>query len=105
VPDRTAAEVLVRGILFVPESMSPPLPEGSWWDHQLVGCRVEVEGGRSLGELRDVIHTPANDVWSVVDAEDAETLIPVLRDVIASVDVKAKAIVVRAVPGLTVPEG
>jgi 16S rRNA processing protein RimM len=104
VPDRTAAERLVGRDLVVAKSESPALPEGSYWDHQLVGCVVETESGASLGEVRDVIHTAANDVWSAADADGRETLIPAIADVVASVDVAAKRIVVRSVPGLTVPE-
>jgi 16S rRNA processing protein RimM len=104
VPDRTAAERMARQVLFVPESMSPPLPEGSWWDHQLVGCAVVTDDGRPLGAIGEVIHTAANDVWSAVDEGGRETLIPALRDVVVSVDVTAKRVVVRSVPGLTVPE-
>jgi 16S rRNA processing protein RimM len=103
VTDRTAAEALRSRMLVVPESASPKLPEGSWWDHQLVGCEVVTESGRQLGELREVIHTPANDVWSAV-AGETETLVPALRDVVVSVDVAARRIVVREVPGLTGPD-
>jgi len=105
VHDRDGAEALKGALLVVPESSSPPLPEGSWWDHQLVGCEVSLESGRALGTLAEVIHTPANDVWSVTDPEGHETLLPVLKDVIVSVDVAGKRIVVREVPGLTTPEG
>lgn len=101
VGDRTQAEALARSVLVVPESESPPLPEGSWWDHQIAGCRVLTEGGRDLGTVREVIHTPANAVWSAVDEAGRETLIPVLRDVLRSVDVAAKRIVVREIEGLT----
>jgi 16S rRNA processing protein RimM len=101
VPDRTRADALRGAMLYVPESSSPPLPAGSWWDHQIRGCALETEGGRVLGTIGDVIHTPANDVWSAVDDAGTETLIPVLRDVLVSVDVEAKRIVVREVPGLT----
>jgi 16S rRNA processing protein RimM len=104
VRDRTEAEALRGALLVVPESMSPPLPEGSWWDHQLTGCAVETETGRALGTLTDVIHTAANDVWSAVDEEGRETLIPVLMDVLLDVDVEAKRIIVREIPGLTAPE-
>jgi ribosomal 30S subunit maturation factor RimM len=38
-----------------------------------------------------------------VDAEGIETLIPVLEDVLVSVDVAGKHIVVREIPGLTTP--
>ncbi len=103
VTDRTAAERLSRTNLSVPESMSPPLSEGSWWDHQLVGCEVFTESGRSLGVVLDVIHTAANDVWSAV-SDGSETLIPALKDVVVSVDPEDKRIVVREVPGLTAPE-
>jgi 16S rRNA processing protein RimM len=104
VADREQADALRGALLVVPESASPELPEGSWWDHQIVGCEVETDGGRTLGTVRDVIHTAANDVWSVVDPDEVETLIPVIEDVIAEVDVAAKRIVVREVPGLTAPE-
>ena len=103
VADRTAAERLARTFLVVPESASPELPDGSWWDHQLVGCEVVTESGRSLGTVREVIHTAANDVWSAVSG-DRETLIPALKDVVVSVDTAGKRIVVREIPGLTVPE-
>jgi 16S rRNA processing protein RimM len=102
VADRTQAEALRSALLVVPESMSPDLPEGSWWDHRILGCLVETEAGRNLGTVDDVIHTAANDVWSAVDEEGTETLIPVLNDVLVSVDVDHKRIVVREIPGLTV---
>jgi 16S rRNA processing protein RimM len=102
VRDREQAVTLQRAFLVVPESTSPALPEGSWWDHQIEGCVVETETGRLLGTVREVIHTTANDVWSAIDDAGTETLIPVLKDLIVSVDVEAGRIVVREVPGLTV---
>jgi 16S rRNA processing protein RimM len=103
VQSREQAEALQRALLVVPESLSPELPEGSWWDHRIVGCALETDTGRALGTVRDVIHTAANDVWSAVDDEGTETLIPVLQDVILDVDMDAKRIVVREIPGLTTP--
>ena len=103
VQSREQAEALQRALLVVPESLSPQLPEGSWWDHRIVGCAIETDTGRALGTVHDVIHTAANDVWSAVDDEGTETLIPVLRDVILDVDMDAKRIVVREIPGLTMP--
>ena len=101
---REQADALRGTLLVVPESASPALPEGSWWDHQIGGCAVETDAGRALGTVRDVIHTAANDVWSVVDAAETETLIPVIADVIVEVDVAGRRIVAREVPGLTAPE-
>jgi 16S rRNA processing protein RimM len=102
VADRNEAEALQGQYLFVPASWAPPLPEGEYWAFQLVGCQVVTEGGRSLGAVREVIHTQANDVW-VAQGEGEETLIPALKDVVASVDLEARRIVVREIPGLTAP--
>ena len=102
VRDRDQAAALQQALLIVPESSSPALPEGSWWDHQIEGCAVETDDGRRLGTVREVIHTAANDVWSVIDDDGRETLVPVLNDVIVSVDVRTKRIVVGEIPGLTV---
>jgi 16S rRNA processing protein RimM len=104
VGDRTAAEALQGSLLVVPRSSSPPLPEGSWWDHDVEGCEVETDAGRTLGTVADVIHTRANDIWSVLDASGSETLIPVLKDVVVRVDTVGKRIVVRDIPGLTTEE-
>jgi 16S rRNA processing protein RimM len=103
VEDRAQAEALQKALLVVPESSSPELPEGSWWDHRIVGCALETDTGRALGTVRDVIHTGANDVWSAVDDDGTETLVPVLQEVVLDVDLDAKRIVVREISGLTSP--
>ncbi|HXY72773.1 MAG TPA: ribosome maturation factor RimM [Actinomycetota bacterium] len=104
IPDRTTAEALTGAYLFVPADSSPPLPEGEFWPHQLIGAEVLTESGRPLGTLREVVHTNANDVWITRDDGGAESLVPALRDVIVSVDTDARLVVVREVPGLTAPE-
>jgi 16S rRNA processing protein RimM len=104
IKDRTAAERLRGTELFVPESWLPQLGPGEWWPHQIEGCRVVTEAGRELGVIEQVIPNPANDLWVAVDAQGAETLIPALRDLLLEVDVGARAIRVRDVPGLTAPE-
>ena len=103
IKDRDAAEALQGTYLFVPASAVPPLPEGEFWPHELIGCEVVTDGGMPLGRLREVIHTPANDVWSVQGDDGTEVLVPALKDVVRDVDVGARRVVVREVPGLTVP--
>jgi len=104
IEDRTSAEALRGRELLVPESWLPPLPDGSWWPHQIEGCTVLTEDGRSLGVVSEVIANPANDLWVAVDGSGSETLVPALADLLRQVDVDAKRIVVRSVPGLTAPE-
>lgn len=102
VEDRTAAEELRSHYLFVPTSSAPPLPEGEYWTHDLIGCEVRTVEGRLLGTVREIIHSPANDVWAT-EGPGGEVLIPALRDVVHEVDTAARRIVVREVPGLTTP--
>jgi 16S rRNA processing protein RimM len=102
VTDRTEAERLRGEFLFVPASSAPVLPDGEYWAHELIGCQAVTESGRPLGTIREVIHTPANDVWGA-DGEQGEVLIPALKDVVTHVDVAGKRIVTRDVPGLTAP--
>jgi 16S rRNA processing protein RimM len=100
VGDRTAAEQLNGRYLFVPEEDAPTLPEGSFWPHQLVGCSVATDTGRELGEIREVVLGVANDIW-VTGPPTAEVLVPALKDVVLEVDIAARRVVVRDVPGLT----
>jgi 16S rRNA processing protein RimM len=101
---RDEAESLRGALLVAPASSSPELPPGSWWDHEIVGCAVATETGRELGTVREVIHTAANDVWSAIAEDGTETLVPALADVLVDVDPVTRRIVVREIPGLTVPE-
>jgi 16S rRNA processing protein RimM len=104
VGDRSAAEGMRGLTLVVPESWLPVLPEGEYWPHQLLGCEVVTEAGRPLGHVSDVIENPANDLWVTTGADGEEVLVPALTDVIVSVDLGGRRVVVREIPGLTGPE-
>jgi 16S rRNA processing protein RimM len=65
---------------------------------------VRTASGRVLGIVKEVIPNPANDLWVAVDDEGIETLVPALADLLIDVDVEARTILVRDVPGLTAPE-
>ena len=102
VGDRSEAEALGGRYLFVRSALSPPLPEGEYWTHELIGCEVTTTAGRVLGEVAEVIHGPANDVW-VVRNPGGEVLVPALKDVVVHVAPSARRVVVAEVPGLTAP--
>jgi 16S rRNA processing protein RimM len=104
IDDRDAAEALRGAELTVPASSLPALSEGEWWPHELEGCEVRTEGGRDLGTLREVVFNPANDLWVVLSEDGEETLVPALRAILVDVDVARRSIVVKDVPGITVPD-
>ena len=55
---------------------------------ELLGLRV-VCGGRELGEVTDVLSTPANEVLEVSDADGGKLLLP-LKDEVLTVDLDAR---------------
>ncbi len=95
----SAAQALVgTQVLVTGES----LPEG-WGEEDeetdLGGFRVHDPSHGDLGEIVDTIITGANDVW-VVDGPYGEVLIPVIDDVVLSIDEGTETIEVRLLDGL-----
>jgi 16S rRNA processing protein RimM len=88
---RNDAERLRGAYLEVAAARS--LPEGSWYWDDLVGLDVVTEEGRELGTLEEVLERPANDVW-VARRDGVETLVPVVRDAIRSVDLASRRVTV-----------
>ncbi|MDP9237352.1 MAG: ribosome maturation factor RimM [Chloroflexota bacterium] len=93
-PDRRSVEKLRHALLQVPETELPPLPEGEYYRFQLVGLTVVREDGTALGTLAEIIETGSNDVYRVHADDGSDILLPALGDVILSIDLDARRIVV-----------
>ena len=95
VDDRNAAELLVHKELQVPREDLMPLKEGQYYVFDIIGIDVYDLEGRLLGKVTDVLKTGSNDVYVVNDDAGNELLLAVIPDVIRSVDIKAKKMVVN----------
>lgn len=60
---------------------------------QLVGCKTYLIDGDLYGEVIDVLNLPGQDVL-VIKTEDGESLIPFVHQLVPTVDIKAKKMVV-----------
>ncbi|MPY87673.1 MAG: ribosome maturation factor RimM [Luteitalea sp.] len=99
VTTRTAAEALGRVELRVPESALQPLPPDTYYQHDLVGCRVRLTSGELVGEVAG--YDEVGDARRlVVHTTRGEVLIPLVRSMCLSVDTGAKEIVVDPPEGL-----
>jgi 16S rRNA processing protein RimM len=78
----------------------PPLPEGEYYHHQLLGLQVVDETGRRLGKLVEILISPANDVYCIQPEAGKEILIPALKSVILDVDLSQGQMRVHLLPGL-----
>jgi 16S rRNA processing protein RimM len=98
---RCAAEAAaLRGaIVMVATSLLAPTTEGEFYYFQTVGCEVVTTAGVMVGIIEEVFSNGANDVWVVRDRA-AERLVPVIEDVVKSIDVAARQVIIEGVPGL-----
>ena len=87
-------------ILYVTTADRPDLPEGEFYHDELLGLEVVSEDGRSLGALSEILETGANDVFVVTDPAGRELLLPVIAEVILSIDLPGRVIRVHLLPGL-----
>ncbi|RKS86186.1 16S rRNA processing protein RimM [Microbacterium sp. AG790] len=100
VDDRTAAESMVRAILWVDQDESPSAEEDAWYDHQLVGLTV-LRDGTDVGRVVRVDHLPAQDLLVVRTHEaHAEILVPFVSAIVPDVDVAAGTVTVTPPAGL-----
>jgi len=99
VEDRTAAEGLVRAILWIDEDEEAAVAEeDAWYDHQLVGLEV-IRGEEAVGRVIRVDHLPAQDLL-IVRSGDREILVPFVKAIVPEVDVAAGRGVVTPPDGL-----
>ncbi|MGB4779590.1 ribosome maturation factor RimM [Microbacterium sp.] len=100
VEDRTAAESIVRAILWIDQDESAPAEDDAWYDHQLVGLDVVRDGVR-VGRVIRVDHLPAQDLLIVRPAaSDDEVLVPFVAAIVPEVDIAAGRVVVTPPAGL-----
>lgn len=98
--DRNAAGALRGSLVEIAVEDATPLEDDEYYHYQVIGMRVETDGGEVLGEVADVFEAPgANDVL-VVYGPRGEILLPVIEDVIADFDLETNRICVHLLPGL-----
>jgi 16S rRNA processing protein RimM len=76
----------------------PEDPE-EFYDHQLVGLRVETMDGEVVGELERVQHGTAQDLL-IIRTPEREVLFPFVSAFVPEVDVRGGRIVIDDQPGL-----
>ena len=93
------AEALAGYELRVPVDRLAKLPAGTFYRHDLIGCRVETEAGAAVGTVRDV-EGPVDGSRLVVDGPRGEVLVPLAAEICRTIDPAAKRIVIAPPDGL-----
>lgn len=94
-----AAEALAGSELRVSTDALQPLPAGSFYHHDLIGCRVQTAGGELIGRVESVEGTGAGSRL-VVQGRGGEILIPLVEGIALEVNVAARTIIVEPPEGL-----
>ncbi|MGF6821241.1 16S rRNA processing protein RimM [Microbacterium sp. ZKA21] len=101
IEDRTAAEGLVRAILWIDQDDAEP-EDDAWYDHQLTGLDV-VRDDQVVGRVVRIEHLPAQDLLIVrptgADA-DTEIMVPFVSAIVPTVDIEAGRVIVTPPAGL-----
>ena len=101
---RAEAEALRNIWLFVDEADAVELESGLYWVHDIIGLEVQTEDGESLGVVREVLFTGANEVYVVETPPTVnkgnDLLLPAIDEVVREVDLAAHRITVHLLPGL-----
>ena len=94
------AKQLVGYDLAVPAEERVELPKDTFYEWELVGCRVETVDGEKVGDVREIMRTGGVEILTVVDNAGRDRLIPMASDICVDVDVEKKLIRIDPPEGL-----
>lgn len=97
--DRAGVEALRGTVLLIPADARPPIEDpDEFYDTDLIGLSVRIAGGRELGPVTDVLHSPAGSLL-VIELAGAEVLLPFRLEFVPRIDLAA------GIAEITPPDG
>lgn len=97
--DMESAEGFKGTYISIPEDQLGKLPENSYYLFDLDGMDVYSSNGEYLGKISEIYQTGANDVYEVKNKKGS-FLIPAIKDVVKSVNVQDKKMIIDVIEGL-----
>ena len=93
IADINAAESLKGAVVMVATEDVPAAKPGEFYYYEAIGCEVFLTDGSRLGAIEEIFSNGAHDVWVVRDAE-REVLVPVIEDVVKTMDLPARRVTI-----------
>jgi len=96
ISNRDDAETLIGQIVYAAVSESDPI---NLISPDLLGATVVTTSGEYVGELVEMLSLPANDIY-VIEKGGKEVLIPVIPEIITSIELKSGIVTIAPMEGL-----
>ena len=93
------AEAFVGCWVMIPADQAVKLPEGTYFNHDLVGCAVSDLDGTLIGTVSGILDI-ADNSQLVVRGGGREYLIPAVRNICVEVSIPGKRIIIDPPEGL-----
>lgn len=100
IDDINDVEQFKRCPILVTRENAVPLEEDEYFIADLIGLQIVDDSGITIGTLKNVIETGANDVYEVTTADGGTVLLPAIKDCILDVDMDEGIILVHILKGL-----
>ena len=94
ISDRDSAERFAPCFIGAPRGALPENPTGEYYWSDLIGLKVVNTRGVELGTLVSLLESGANEVL-VVEGPDRQRLLPFVEQIIRSIDLSAKLVLVE----------
>ena len=99
VTDRTTAESLIKGIMWIDQDLAEDSDEeDAWFDHQLVGLTA-LRDGVKVGTVTQIDHFPAQDLLTI-RTDSGDVLVQFVKAIVSAVDITAGTITLTPPLGL-----
>ena len=101
VENRNDAEILSGVSIYMNEAEFAELPEGEYYEHELIGLRViDTSSGSEVGTVSEVLEYPAQDILVVRREDGTEVMIPLVQAFVKSVDLERGLIEAELIEGI-----
>jgi 16S rRNA processing protein RimM len=94
------ARELVGCDLAVPVDDRVELPQDTFYDWELIGCRVETVDGQAVGVVREIFRPGGVELLVIVDDTGRDRMVPMAADIVVEIDKDRKLIRIDPPAGL-----
>jgi 16S rRNA processing protein RimM len=95
----SSAERLVGAWIEIEAGQAAKLPEGTYFDHDLIGCTVWDVSGKCLGTVKEILRIPGNHQL-VIENGGQEYMVPAVPGICKDVSIAEKVVLVDLPEGL-----